>query len=38
LFRIESGFLIWLIVFYLFTLALEMYLLLQDRPRIDNPA
>jgi hypothetical protein len=37
-YRIEGGFLIWLIVFYLFTLALEMYLLLQDRPRIDTPA
>jgi len=38
LFRIEGGFLVWLMVFYLFTLALEMYLLLQGRPNPDSPA
>jgi hypothetical protein len=38
LFREQEGFLIWLLVFYLFTLALEMTLLLKGRSRPDGPA
>jgi hypothetical protein len=38
LFREEGGFLYWLIVCYLFTLALEMYVLLSGRPRPDATA
>jgi hypothetical protein len=37
LYRGQDGFLIWLIVCYLFTLALEMTLLLLGRPRPDSP-
>ncbi len=33
LFREQEGFLIWLVVFYLFTLTLEMVLLLKARPQ-----
>ncbi|MFO0881740.1 MAG: hypothetical protein U0840_30960 [Gemmataceae bacterium] len=36
LFRQENGFLYWLVVCYLFTLALEMYLLLSNRTRREN--
>jgi threonine/homoserine/homoserine lactone efflux protein len=38
LYREEGGFLYWLIVCYLFTLALEMYVLLSGRPRPDGSA
>jgi hypothetical protein len=38
LYRGQDGFLIWLIVCYFFTLALEMTLLLQGRPRPDGTA
>lgn len=37
-YRGQDGFLIWLIVCYLFTLALEMTLLLKGRPRPDSSA
>jgi hypothetical protein len=37
LYREQDGFLIWLLVFYLFTLALEMTLLLKARPHADGP-
>jgi hypothetical protein len=37
-YRGQDGFLVWLIVCYLFTLALEMTLLLKGRPRPDSPA
>lgn len=36
LYREEGGFLYWLVVCYLFTLALEMYLLLSGRSRPDR--
>lgn len=36
LFRAEEGFLIWLVVCYLFTLAVEMLLLLKGRSRPDG--
>jgi hypothetical protein len=36
LYREEGGFLLWLVVFYLFTLAAEMHLLLSGRPRADE--
>jgi hypothetical protein len=38
LYREQDGFLIWLLVFYLFTLALEMTLLLKARPHPDGSA
>lgn len=38
LFREQEGFLIWLIVCYLYTLALEMTLLLKGRSRPDGSA
>ncbi len=37
-FSAERGFLVWLLVFYLFTLALEMALLLRNRSRPGSPA
>jgi hypothetical protein len=37
-FRGQDGFLIWLLIFYLFTLALEMTLLLTARPSPDGSA
>jgi len=36
-YRHQDGFLIWLVVCYLFTLALEIALLLTGRPRTDSP-
>ncbi len=36
LYREESGFLLWMVVFYFFTLAAEMHLLLSGRPRVDE--
>ncbi len=37
-YRQQDGFLVWLIVCYLFTLALEMTLLVRGRSRPDSPA
>jgi hypothetical protein len=37
-YREQDSFLIWLLVFYLFTLALEMTLLLKARPHADGPS
>jgi hypothetical protein len=37
-YRGQDAFLVWLLAFYLFTLALEMTLLLAGRPRSDQPA
>jgi len=34
----QDGFLLWLVVCYLFTLTLELTLLLTGRPRSDSPA
>lgn len=38
LYREEGGFLLWLVVFYMFTLAVEMNLLLANRPRTHQSA